>query len=111
MFVQLESAQMEAPLAATLPPPVEVIDTPAGPVEWLVSDRPVAYETALAAMEQRVAEIRAGTAREANWLLGHSALYTPGTSAREGELLDRSEGRRVGEECGRTCSLWGSALH
>lgn len=91
MSVQPESAQMEAMPAAeamALPPPVEVIDTPAGPVEWLVSDRPVPYAAALAAMERRVADIRAGTAREAIWLLEHPALYTAGTSARDGDLLD-----------------------
>ena len=39
-------------------------------------------------MERRVAEIRAGTARELVWLLEHPPLYTAGTSAREADLLD-----------------------
>ncbi len=51
------------------------------PVEWITSTAPVAYQTALTAMESRVAEIRAGTACEAIWLLEHPALYTAGTSA------------------------------
>jgi lipoyl(octanoyl) transferase len=71
-----------------LPPSSDLIDTPAGPVEWIVSDSPVAYEDALAAMEARVAAIRAGEAREAVWLLEHPALYTAGTSAKPADLLN-----------------------
>jgi lipoyl(octanoyl) transferase len=58
------------------------------PVEWRVSDEPVAYEPALAAMDARVAAIAAGTAPELVWLLEHPPLYTAGTSARDSELLD-----------------------
>ncbi|WP_374304704.1 lipoyl(octanoyl) transferase LipB [Ferrovibrio sp.] len=57
-------------------------------MEWIVSDSPVAYEDALAAMEARVAAIRAGEAREAVWLLEHPALYTAGTSAKPADLLN-----------------------
>jgi len=57
-------------------------------VEWLTSDAPVAYPDALAAMEARVAAIRAGTAREAVWLLEHPPLYTAGTSADPADLTD-----------------------
>ena len=57
-------------------------------LEWRVSDRPVAYEAAVAEMEARVAEIAAGTAPELVWLLEHPPLYTAGTSARESDLLD-----------------------
>jgi lipoyl(octanoyl) transferase len=39
-------------------------------------------------MEQRVADIRAGTAPELVWLLEHPPVYTAGTSAAEDELLD-----------------------
>lgn len=39
-------------------------------------------------MEGRVADIRAGRAAELVWLLEHPPLYTAGTSAREGDLLD-----------------------
>ncbi len=38
-------------------------------------------------MEERVAAIRAGGARELVWLLEHPPLYTAGTSARPEELL------------------------
>ena len=57
-------------------------------VEWQVSDTPVAYEAAVAAMEARVAAIRAGTAPELVWLLEHPPLYTAGTSARDSDLID-----------------------
>ncbi len=39
-------------------------------------------------MEARVAAIHAGTAPELVWLLEHPPLYTAGTSADAGELLD-----------------------
>ncbi len=57
-------------------------------VEWITSTSLVPYDTAVAAMEQRVADIRAGTASEAIWLLEHSALYTAGTSAQDADLKD-----------------------
>ena len=56
--------------------------------EWIISDHPVPYESALAFMDQRVAEIRDGIAPETVWLLEHPALYTAGTSAKPGDLLD-----------------------
>ncbi len=57
-------------------------------VEWRISDAPVAYPDALAFMEGRVADIHAGRAPEAVWLLEHPPLYTAGTSAGDSELLD-----------------------
>ena len=60
----------------------------ARPPEWRTSADPVPYPDAVGAMEERVAAIRAGTARELVWLLEHPPLYTAGTSARAGELLD-----------------------
>ena len=57
-------------------------------VDWQHWDGTVPYETALAAMEARVAAIAAGTAPEAVWLLVHPALYTAGTSARAEDLTD-----------------------
>ncbi|MFQ5347921.1 MAG: lipoyl(octanoyl) transferase LipB [Rhodothalassiaceae bacterium] len=57
------------------------------PVEWQIFEAPVAYERAVAAMEQRVAAIRAGLEPECVWLLEHPPLYTAGTSARPGDLL------------------------
>jgi lipoyl(octanoyl) transferase len=57
-------------------------------VDWIVSDRPVPYEEALAAMEARVAAITGGRADEAIWLLEHPALYTAGTSARPEDITN-----------------------
>ncbi|HXZ00959.1 MAG TPA: lipoyl(octanoyl) transferase LipB [Stellaceae bacterium] len=57
-------------------------------VEWQVSDAPVPYEAAVAAMEARVAAIRGGTAPELVWLLEHPPLYTAGTSAHDRDLVD-----------------------
>jgi lipoyl(octanoyl) transferase len=56
-------------------------------VEWLVSDRPVAYEAALSLMDRRAGAIARGEAAELVWLLEHPPLYTAGTSARDQDLL------------------------
>ena len=56
--------------------------------EWRISDGPVPYQEALALMEARVADIRAGRAGELVWLLEHPPLYTSGTSGRDTDLLD-----------------------
>jgi lipoyl(octanoyl) transferase len=56
-------------------------------IEWRISDALVPYEEAGAAMEDRVAAIRAGTAPELVWLLEHPPLYTAGTSARSDDLI------------------------
>jgi lipoyl(octanoyl) transferase len=58
------------------------------PVDWLVTDTPVGYPEAVAAMDRRVAEIGAGAAAEQVWLLEHPPLYTAGTSARAGDAAD-----------------------
>ena len=55
--------------------------------EWRISDSPVPYSEALATMETRVADIRAGRASELVWLLEHPPLYTAGTSAAAKDLL------------------------
>jgi lipoyl(octanoyl) transferase len=57
-------------------------------VEWITSPGLTAYDAALAFMEDRVAGIHAGTARECIWLLEHPPLYTAGTSARPQDLTD-----------------------
>jgi lipoyl(octanoyl) transferase len=56
-------------------------------VEWRISPEPVAYDVAVAEMEQRVADIRDHGAPELVWLLQHPPLYTAGTSADPAELL------------------------
>ena len=62
----------------------------AAPAGWAVSRGPVAYPDAVAAMEQRAAEIAEGRAGELVWLLEHPPLYTAGVSAKAGDLLDGS---------------------
>jgi lipoyl(octanoyl) transferase len=59
-----------------------------GTLEWRIDDAPLPYDSAVSAMEARVAAIRAGTAPEQVWLLHHPALYTAGTSARAEDLRD-----------------------
>ena len=56
--------------------------------EFRVSDGLTPYPDALAAMEARVAAIRAGTAGELVWLVQHPPTYTAGTSAAAEGLLD-----------------------
>jgi lipoyl(octanoyl) transferase len=56
-------------------------------VEWRISQGLVPWPEADAAMQDRVAEIRAGAAPELVWLLEHPPLYTAGTSARREDLL------------------------
>ena len=57
-------------------------------VEWITSENPVGYEEAVRWMEARVADILAGRASEAIWLLEHPPLYTAGTSADAKDLTD-----------------------
>jgi len=60
----------------------------APPVEWRISDSPVAYDEAVAVMEARVEAIADGRAPECVWLLEHPPLYTAGTSAKPADLVD-----------------------
>ena len=60
------------------------------PVEWRVRHTPVDYPQAIVEMELRVAEIRAGDAPECVWLLEHPPIYTAGTSANPGDLVNSS---------------------
>ncbi len=65
------------------------LKSPAGrPVEWRVSEGLIPYEDALAAMNARAAAVSEGRAPELVWLLEHPPLYTAGTSARPGELIE-----------------------
>jgi len=56
--------------------------------DWKISDAPVPYPEALAAMEARAEAVAAGTAGEQVWLLEHPPIYTAGTSARDADLLE-----------------------
>jgi lipoyl(octanoyl) transferase len=57
-------------------------------VEWRVSNAPVPYPQAVAAMEARAAAIADGGATELVWLLEHPPLYTSGTSGKEADLRE-----------------------
>lgn len=56
--------------------------------EWKTTTDLIAYEDALAFMDERVAAIHEGHAQDCVWLLEHPPLYTSGTSADEGDMLD-----------------------
>ncbi len=56
-------------------------------IEWRILPGLSDYSETLAAMEARVADIAAGTAPEAIWLLEHPPLYTAGTSADPSDLV------------------------
>lgn len=57
-------------------------------VEWITSGGLTPYLGAVDVMEDRVAQIVAGTASEAIWLVEHPPLYTAGTSAKADDLTD-----------------------
>ena len=57
-------------------------------VEWITAQGLTNYDDAVAFMEARVAAIQEGQADELIWLVEHPPLYTAGTSARDGDLLD-----------------------
>ena len=61
---------------------------PGNAVEWRISDSPVPYPDAVAAMEARATAIAEGQAPELVWLLEHPPLYTSGTSGKSADLLD-----------------------
>jgi len=58
------------------------------PIVWETARHCVAYTTALTRMEAYVAAIAAGNDGERVWLLEHPPLYTAGTSAKPGDLVD-----------------------
>ena len=57
-------------------------------IEWRRETGQIPYRDALAEMEERNRAIREGTASELIWLLEHPPVYTAGTSAKEGDMLD-----------------------
>ncbi|OZA15194.1 MAG: lipoate-protein ligase B, partial [Rhodobacterales bacterium 17-64-5] len=67
-------------------------------VEWRHLPGLSPYQTTLAAMEAHVADMQAGRAGEAIWLLEHPPLYTAGTSAKPADLVqpDRFPVHHVG---------------
>ncbi len=57
-------------------------------IEWTTRPGLLDYPEAIATMQARAAAIRAGTAPEQVWLVEHTPLYTAGTSALPGDLLE-----------------------
>jgi lipoyl(octanoyl) transferase len=57
-------------------------------MDWMVTDTPQDYDSAVRTMEDRVAAIRHGKADDLVWLLEHPPLYTAGTSAKASDLLN-----------------------
>ena len=68
------------------------------PAPFAISEGRVPYDAALAAMADRAAAIRAGTAGEVVWMVEHPPTYTAGTSARPEDL---TEARFPVHEAGR----------
>ena len=58
------------------------------PAEWRIEPGLLGYDRAVAEMEARAAAIREGAAGELVWLVEHPPLYTAGTSAAAGDLID-----------------------
>lgn len=58
------------------------------PVEWLITEGLTPYPDAVQFMEQRVADIIGGRARELIWLVEHPSIYTAGTSTNPDDMKD-----------------------
>lgn len=57
-------------------------------VDWIISDGLTPYDQAVAFMEARVQAIHEGRENELVWLVEHPPLYTAGTSAQSGDLVE-----------------------
>lgn len=82
------SEELTSPKLCTSKPANPMPRANAEPVEWWVAPDVAPYTLALDAMKSRAAQIAAGEASEAVWLLEHPPLYTAGTSAKAQDLLD-----------------------
>jgi lipoyl(octanoyl) transferase len=56
--------------------------------DWLTAPGLTDYDAAIAAMQARIGDIKAGSAPELIWLVEHPPLYTAGTSAHAEDLQD-----------------------
>ncbi|MBS0471656.1 MAG: lipoyl(octanoyl) transferase LipB [Proteobacteria bacterium] len=57
-------------------------------IEWRIASGLTPYPDGVAFMEERVAQIASGQRPELVWLVEHPPVYTAGTSAKDGDLLD-----------------------
>ena len=92
MVISLPAAYL-ARMTTPPPPTCEIAHAllpvrPGAPVEWTAFPGLSPYAPTIAAMEARVDAIARGEARECVWLVEHEPVYTAGTSARDGDLLD-----------------------
>ena len=71
-----------------LPRPAQPHLVHPGPVAWEVAGALTDYAVAVERMEREAGAIAAGAAPERIWLVEHPPLYTAGTSARPGDLID-----------------------
>lgn len=60
-------------------------------IEWKISDEVVPYQYAVDFMENRVAQIYEGSAKQLVWLLEHPPVYTLGTSANETDVIGNND--------------------
>lgn len=60
-------------------------------IEWRISKELVHFEEALSFMQNRVEEIIAGKAPPMIWMLEHHPVYTAGISAKEEDMLVKTE--------------------
>jgi lipoyl(octanoyl) transferase len=60
-------------------------------LEIKISPKPVEYQDAIKFMEERVAKIQNKESSNLLWILEHPNLYSAGTSAKEGDLLNKDQ--------------------
>ena len=59
-------------------------------VEWKISNSLIKYDLAISEMENRVLNIKNNSIEELVWLLEHKSIYTAGSSAKDKDLLNKS---------------------
>ena len=60
-------------------------------VEWKISNSLIKYDLAISEMENRVLNIKNNSTKELVWLLEHKSIYTAGSSAKDKDLLNKSD--------------------
>ena len=60
-------------------------------VEWKISNSLIKYDLAISEMENRVLNIKNNSTKELVWLLEHKSVYTAGSSAKDKDLLNKSD--------------------
>src|SRR5450756_493142 len=80
---------MDQRSAITSPSPSGLpLAAPPASMLWTRSNAPVAYPEAIAAMRDRIEQIRCGTGSATVWLLEHPPTFTAGTSAQAQDLFN-----------------------